>query len=132
MRSKASRAVLLLSFREILICGSRFQHLTKEPQQLRDVVKFPFVCLGRETGSYAFYQKLFLKHDLSFHVDMEASTIDRVPPLVQYNLGIGFFSETLATPTIAQGVINQIRLAETVPERSISLIEDTSSRRALP
>lgn len=128
---KPLRAIPLLSFREILICGSRFRHLTKEPQQLRDVVKYPFVCLGRETSSYVFYQRLFLKHDLNFHVDMEASTVDQVPPLVQYNLGIGFFSETLAAPAIAQGVIHQIRLVEPVPERSISLIEDTSRPQSI-
>lgn len=128
---KPLRETPLLSFQETLICGPRFRHLTEETRRLRDVARCPFVCLGRETSTYMFYQKLFLKHDLNFHVDMEASTMDQVLPLVQHNLGIGFCSETLAAPAIAQGMVYQIRLVEPVPERSISLIEDTSRPQSI-
>lgn len=121
----------LLSFREILICGPHFRYLAGEQLRLQDVEQYPFVCLGRGTSTYEFYQRLFFKHDLTFHVDMEAATMDQVLPMVQHNLGIGFFSETLATPAIARGEIYQIHLAEPVPARSISLIEDTAHPQSI-
>lgn len=126
----------LLSFREILLCGSDFQYLSAEMRRLQDVEPCPFVCLGNGISTFAFYQKLFFKHDLTFHVDMEAATMDQVLPMVQSNLGIGFYPEPMASSAIADGHVTQIRLAEPIPERSVSLIEDahrpqSSAMRAL-
>ncbi len=123
---KPLRETELLSFREILVCGPRFKHLAAEMRRLQDIESYPFVCLGSKTGTYEFYQRLFLKHNLAFHVDMEASTMDQVLPMVEYDLGIGFFPEIMAAPAIARGEVFQIRLVEPVPERSVSLVEDTS------
>ena len=77
-------------------------------------------------STYEFYQRLFVKHDLPFRVDMEASTMDQVLPMVRYNLGIGFYPEIMAAPALLQGDVRHIRLAEPVPPRSISLIEDAT------
>ena len=123
---KPLRKTALLSFREILICGPDFQYLAAEPRRLRDVVPCPFICLGSGTSTFSFYQRLFLKHNLTFRVDMEAATMDQVLPMVQYNLGIGFYPETMASDSLTGGSVTQIRLAEPVPERSVSLIEDLS------
>ena len=123
---KPLRKTALLSFREILICGPDFQYLAAEPRRLRDVVPCPFICLGSGTSTFSFYQRLFLKHNLTFRVDMEAATMDQVLPMVQYNLGIGFYPETMASASLTGGSVAQIHLAEPVPERSVSLIEDLS------
>lgn len=121
----------LVTYREILICGSQFQHLSAKMRRLRDVEPYPFVCLGSSTSTFEFYQRLFLKHDLTFRVDMEASTMDQVLPMVQYNLGIGFYPEPMAAPAIVNGEVSQIRLVEPVPERSICLIEDTARPQSI-
>lgn len=128
---KPLRETVLLSFREILTCGPQFQHLASEMRRLQDIGPYPFVCLGNRTGTYEFYQRLFLKHDLTFHVDMEAATTDQVLPMIQHNLGIGFFPEAMAASAIARGEVSQIRLVEPVPERSVSLIEDTSRPQSI-
>lgn len=128
---KPLRETPLLPFREILVCGPHFKHLSMETRRLRDIEPYPFVCLGNGTGTCEFYQRLFLKHDLTFHVDMEASTTDQVLPMIQYNLGIGFFPEAMAAPAIARGEVFQIPLAEPVPERLVSLIEDTSRPQSI-
>ena len=116
----------LRSFREILLCGSDFRYLSAEMRRLQDVEPCPFVCLGNGISTFAFYQKLFFKHDLTFHVDTEAATMDQMLPMVQSNLGIGFYPEPMASSAIAEGHVTQIRLAEPIPERSVSLIEDAS------
>ncbi len=128
---KPLRETSLLSFREILICGSDFQYLAAEMRRLRDVEFCPFVCMGNGTSTFSFYQRLFLKHDLTFHVDMEAATMDQVLPMVQSNLGIGFYPEPMASSAIAAGSVTQIRLVEPVPERSVSLIEDLSRPQSI-
>lgn len=93
--------------------------------------RYPFVCLGNRTSTFTFYQRLFLKHDLTFHVDMEAATMDQVLPMIQHNLGIGFHSEPVAASSIVSGKVSQIRLVEPVSERSFSLIEDTTRTQSV-
>ena len=121
---KPLRETPLLSFREILLCGPDFRYLAAEPRRLRDVEPCPFVCLGSGTSTFSFYQRLFLKHDLAFHVDMEAATMDQVLPMVQHNLGIGFYPEPMAAAALESGSVTPVRLTVPVPERSVSLIED--------
>ena len=121
---KPLRETPRLSFREILLCGPDFRYLAAEPRRLRDVEPCPFVCLGSGTSTFSFYQRLFLRHDLAFHVDMEAATMDQVLPMVQHNLGIGFYPEPMAAAALESGSVTPVRLTVPVPERSVSLIED--------
>lgn len=123
---KPLRSTELMTFRDILLCGRQYQELASSMKSLKDLVPYPFICLGRSTGSYDFYQRLFVKHDLPFRVDMEAATMDQVLPMIRYNLGIGFYSEKLAAPAIAAGEVYPVRLLEPVPERSVCLIEDST------
>ena len=97
---KPLREATRLSFWEILICAPDFRYLTAETRQFRDVESCPFVCLGSGTSTFSFYQQLFLKHGLTFHVDMEAATMDQVLPMVQHNLGIGFYPEPMAAAAL--------------------------------
>ena len=110
----------------ILICGSDFHDLAAETRSLRALENLPFVCMSRGTSTYTFYQQLFLKHNLAFHVEMEAGTMDQVLAMVQSNLGVGFYPESMAASALAAGTVFQIRLAEPIPERFVNLIEDTS------
>ena len=116
----------LMTFREILLCGSHYRELASQMRSLKDLEPYPFVCMGRRTGTYDFYQRLFVKHDLPFRVDMETATMDQVLPMIRHNLGIGFYAEKLAAPAIAAGEVYQVRLVEPIPERSVCLLEDSS------
>ena len=52
--------------------------------------------------------------------------MDQVLPMVKHNLGLGFYSETLAAESIVRGEVFHIRLVEPIPEREINLVEDIS------
>ena len=58
--------------------------------------------------------------------EMEAGTMDQVLAMVQSNLGVGFYPESMAASALAAGTVFQIHLAEPIPERFVNLIEDTS------
>ena len=106
---KSLQETALVSFREILICGSDFHDLAVETRSLRDLENIPFVCMSRGTSTYTFYQQLFLKHNLAFHVEMEAGTMDQVLAMVQSNLGVGFYPESMAASALAAGTRSALR-----------------------
>jgi DNA-binding transcriptional LysR family regulator len=112
------------SYREILICGPKFRDTAMEMHSLNDLRKMPYISLGTETCTRELYTGYFLSHGLTFEPDIEASTTDQILPMVQHNLGIGFYPEELAAPAIARKEVYQIRLFEPLPERKVCLIRD--------
>ena len=121
----------LYSFHEILIGGLKYAHLASEVQSLEYLNDIPFVSLGNETSTRELYIQYFLKYNLPFRIDMEASTTDQILPMIQHNLGIGFYPEELAADHIKRGEILPIRLAQPVPEREVCLIWDNTHPQSI-
>ncbi len=120
----------LLRFREVAVCGPAYGELATGRRSLHELACCPLVCLGGGTSTYAFYQNLFARYNEPFRVDVEAATMDQILPLVQHGLGIGFYPATLAAPYIARGELFVIPLEEPLPERAISLVEDSGRPRS--
>ena len=57
-------------------------------------------------------------------MDGKVLPLDQVLPMVQHNLGIGFYPEPMAAAALESGSVTPVRLTVPVPERSVSLIED--------
>lgn len=112
----------LLSFREILIGGSKYAHLSSGTRTLEQIRDLPFIALGNGTCTRELYSTFFLEHGLVFRPDMEAAAMDQILPMVRHNLGIGFYPAQLAAPAIADGEVFPIPLAEPIPERTICLL----------
>ena len=62
---------------------------------------------------------------------MEVATTDQIFPMVQHNLGIGFFPEKLAEEHIAIGKVMQIPIEEPLPERKICLIRNVKRPQSI-
>ena len=111
-------------FQEILIGSNQYAFLAREPHHLSELVKYPLICLGKDTKTYEFYTKLYLQHGLVLRPDTEAATTDQLLPMVKNGLGIGFIPESFAKSAIESGEVFSIPLREKIPKREICLIED--------
>ncbi len=114
----------VLDFEEILVGGMRYQDLCKTSLQLKDIRKYPWIGLGRESATYALYKNFFIQHGVDFEPDMEVETSDLMLPLIENNFGIGFVPEKIAAPLIEEGKLVQIPIDSDVPGRSIQLVSD--------
>ena len=120
----------LLRFREVPVCGPAYSEVAARRCTLADLARYPLVCIGQDTSTYAFYQSFFTSNGVTFRVDVEAATMDQILPMIEHGLGVGFYPEQLVAPKIAQGELFCIPLEVAVPERSITLVEDTSRPRS--
>ena len=120
----------LLRFREVPVCGPAYSEVAARRCTLADLARYPLVCIGQDTSTYAFYQSFFPSNGVTFRVDVEAATMDQILPMIEHGLGVGFYPEQLVAPKIAQGELFCIPLDVAVPERSITLVEDTSRPRS--
>ena len=119
---KPLHKIPLFSFREILIGGAKYASVAEKQHRLDELSEYPFISLGKDTGTRELYAEYFLDHNLAFHPDMEAATTDQILPMVEYNLGIGFYPEELARDALKNGTVCQIPLVEEVPQRDICLL----------
>lgn len=121
----------LYSFRDTLIGGLKYKELADCSRRLRELVDYPFVCLGANTSSNTLYTQFFMEHGLTFKPDMEASTTDQILPMIMHNLGIGFYPKEMASYSISTGVVLPIPLTETLPERQVYLVVDESKPQSI-
>lgn len=123
--SRPFREIPLKPFREILVGGPQFAFLAEQTLHLKELEKHPLICLGKNTMTYQFYNRFFLKYGMSLQPDMETATTDQVLLLVKSDLGVGFLPEYLALESLTRGEIFRIQLVEPVPQRFICLVKDT-------
>lgn len=128
---KGLQKVSLLPFREILLGGPKYKETASEAKALGDLQDFPFISLGSGTSTRELYIQYFLRHGLPFRPDMEAATTDQILPMIQHNLGIGFYPEALAQKALAQGEAVTFYLKEPVPEREVCLVLDPKRPRSI-
>ena len=114
----------LINFQDILIGGTDFKKLSKNPVSLHDICHYPIVCLGGNTMSYRFYEHFYHKNGLFLKPEFEAATTDQILPMVKNNLGLGFFPKKLAKEALFAEEVYQINLLERIPVREIFLVEN--------
>lgn len=119
------RSHTLMTFRECLICGNRYYHLAKNLHSFEALSKLPFIFLSEKTGTRQLYNSFFLEKGVQLHADIEVATMDQILPMVQHNLGLGFYPDKLAGS--AEDIF-RISLSDSLPERHIYLLE----RKDLP
>lgn len=118
------KKVDLYSFQEILVGGKTFMALGSQELSLAEVQNYPFICLGRETQTWKFYQQIFERHGLELMPDTEVATTDQILPLVKNELGMAFLPEAMAREAIEKGEIIELSLRESVPQRSVCMVYD--------
>ena len=119
----------LLTFREILVTGTRYANLAEGTWQIEQLKDYPWVGLSKETATYEHYKQFFSERQIEMEPDMEAMTSDLLIPLIRNNLGIGFVPEMLAHPLLQRQILVHIPLACDLPERKICLVFDKDRAR---
>lgn len=113
----------LQTFHEVPVCGPALSFLTDRILSLKDLLRYPLICLGRDTKSFEFYSKLFFEQGLVLSPDIEAATADQILPMVKHDLGIGFVPEAFICADPQQNNIFRLTLDIPVPERRVCLVK---------
>ena len=117
-------AASLRGFQDVLLAGTAFSALRGKPISIENLTDYPLICLGRDSMTFRFYDKLFSDSGAVLEPDVEAATADQILPMVENGLGLGFLPYEMARQALADGHVFQVELKESVPERRILLIRD--------
>ncbi len=125
LEGAADHVVVVKTFYDVLIAGSRLAQLADQKNELKDLEQHSLITLERHTSSYEFYSQFYLKNGLTMLPDIEVATADLILPMVEKNLGIGFLPYELAEQALEEGRVFEIPLKESIPERRICMLYDT-------
>ena len=128
---KPLRKTALRSYHDILIGGSAYKTTASRKRSLKELADFSFVSLSAGTGTNDLYVRFFYENHLRFSPDMEVATTDQILPMVRCNLGIGFCPEGIARPAIEHKEVFEIELEEEIPERQITIVEDSGKPQSI-
>lgn len=116
----------LKRFKDILIGSADYKFPTSKPISLKEITKYPLICLGKDTTTHEFYNTLYLQNGLVLSPDTETASTDQLLPLVKNNMGLAFIPEFFATEAIRKKEVISIPVSIKIPEREICIVEDKS------
>ncbi len=116
----------LMSFRDVLIAGVSFAEEKEQVFTLGNAAGHPMVSLAQHSATHQLYSRLFSEQHLNWSPEIEVATTAQVLSVVKQDLGIGFVPDFMAQEALAHGEVIQLTLAETLPEREILLVDDSS------
>ncbi|MGN0549135.1 MAG: LysR family transcriptional regulator [Acutalibacteraceae bacterium] len=116
------------TIKDTAVYNSDVFRLTGDVIDLKTVVNYPIISLGRKTGTYELYSGLFLSNGLKFNPDIEVETADQIIPLVKAGLGIGFIPQVFYEKDGERSKLSILKIREKLPERSICIVKRKNER----
>ncbi|MEE1246946.1 MAG: LysR family transcriptional regulator [Acutalibacteraceae bacterium] len=111
------------TIRDEAVYNPDFFRLSRDGMQLKDMVKYPLISLGKQTGTYEIYSRLFEAEGLKYDPDIEVETADQILPLVKAGLGIGLVPGIFYEKDSEKNRLAVLKIKEKFPERSVCIVK---------
>ncbi|PIE77020.1 MAG: hypothetical protein CSA13_01610 [Clostridiales bacterium] len=120
IREKDLTIDVIEDIEEVFFCAKRiYDHLSAQPS-LKELAKFPLVCLNKNTFTRMLLDDLFEANQLSLIADTEVISIDLMVDLVAADFGIGFTHKKI----IEKSNLYIIDILEAIPKRQLLLMHN--------
>lgn len=116
------------TIKDAAVYNPEYFRLPKEGIQLKEMLNYPLISLGKQTGTYEIYSKLFESNGLSYDPDIEVETADQIMPLVKAGLGIGLVPHIFYEKDSEKNRLAVLKIKEKFPERSVCIVKRKKER----
>lgn len=116
------------TIKDIAVYNPDFFRLPKDGLTLKEIVDYPLISLGKQTGTYEFYSRIFESEGLNYESDIEVETADQIIPLVKAGLGIGLVPKVFYEKDSEKNRLAVLKIKEKIPERSVCFVKRKNER----
>ncbi len=88
---------------------------------LEEITRFPLLVLDRDASSRRFLEAQFLQRGLKLDPEMESASHNLLISLARISLGVACVTREMSLSGLERGVIRELKLAEELPARSVSM-----------
>lgn len=113
---------VIRDLQDIACAGNEFAHLKGKEISLKQLAKYPLICLKPNTTTRHYLDHIFLQRGLLLRPAIELTSINLVSSFVKNNLGIGFLQRRMMQKDIDSGEIFEVKLSGTIPPRKICAV----------
>ncbi len=115
---------VLRSIQEVPVCSTAFSLAAGGSLIEEQIGKYPFIGLGDQTASFAFYSNIFNRKGVSFVPDIEAATAEQILPMIKSDLGIGFVPMDFLEKEDMRNLVI-LNMEPAIPPRNICMLKRT-------
>lgn len=113
----------LIPIKDILVCGEKYIHLTKEKQTLESLKSYPFINNTiRQSSGYSSELSSYFINNLTDRGEISTELYSYKRYLIMENVGIGTVPDRMAKNDIEKGLLFEIPLQSPLPIRYVNLL----------
>ncbi len=106
---------------DTFVYGSKYTNDFLQPISIKEVIKYPIICLDQDSISRRFMDDFLKEKKLSLKPEFELGSHDLLLDFAKINLGIACVTKEFSQAYIDQGLLQEVTLIEQIPKRAIGL-----------
>lgn len=111
----------LMTIHDVFVYGESYKDKLSEPMSIEGLIEFPLILLEPSSNSRQYVEKFMLSKGIKIEPEIELGSHELLLEFAKINLGISCVVKEFAYEYLQNGLLNEVRLIETIPERSIGV-----------
>ena len=116
-------AIEVCKIKDIFVCGEKYKDLSKQKVSLKELEKYPLICLEEHTSTRKYIDKKFKENNAECNPKYELATSNLIVDFAKRNFGIGVVVDKFAEEKLKNKEIYQINIKEKIKPRNICIIK---------
>ncbi len=116
-------AIEVCKIKDIFVCGEKYKDLSKQKVSLKELEKYPLICLEEHTSTRKYIDKKFKENNAECNPKYELATSNLIVDFTKRDFGIGVVVDKFAEEKLKNKEIYQINIKEKIEPRNICIIK---------
>ena len=110
-----------LDIHDTFVYGDKYRKLLAKPITFSELAKLPLIFLEPSSNSRKYVEEHLLSKGVKISPEFELGSHDLVVEFARMNMGIGCVTREFTEDYLETGVLQEVRLTEQIPHRSIGV-----------
>ena len=116
-------SIEVCKIKDIFVCGKKYKDLSKQKVNLKELEKYPLICLEEHTSTRKYIDEKFKENNAECNPKYELATSNLIVDFAKRNFGIGVVVDKFAEEKLKNKEIYQINIKEKIEPRNICIIK---------
>lgn len=116
------KVIPVSSVQDVFVANHRFSELKGKSIELKDLEKYPVICLENNTSTRKYVDDFLMKNGVTLNPEFELANSDLIVQFVARSLGIGCVVRNFAEKLIKNGELFEIDIKTPMPKRNICIL----------
>jgi len=107
---------------DVFIAGNQFKEIKNREISLKDLEKYPFLMLEKQTSTREFFDNMLLENNTDITPEIELGSTDLLVEMTKIGLGITFVWKKCIEEQLKSKEVFIVNIKEKIPERYLGIV----------